>query len=122
MPTNDSDQGSKRPLVVSALCFLAVAVASWLVSLPAYFCWKMLGSTFGGKFADSSPPYQLFIVAPVGVFGVLWLMVYYWSRRKSVGGRCAAVLTLTALYLGLLIVCALIVYVGVLTRPSSFGA
>jgi hypothetical protein len=95
-------QADIRLVAVTALCFLAVAVASRFNLIVGLFCWSMLATTFGSYFADNNHGvlYLLLAVVQTGLFALLWLPIFYLSRRKSLGLRCVFIVALTVVYLG----------------------
>jgi hypothetical protein len=89
-------------VAVTVLCFLAVAFVSRCNLILGLFCWGMLAATFGSHAADNSGGvlYLLLAVVQTGLFALLWLPIFYLSRRKSLGVRCGLVVALTVVYLG----------------------
>jgi hypothetical protein len=90
-----------RPVAVTVLCFLAVALVSPLSLILGLVCWGVLANTFGSYFADNSGAvfYLLLAIVQTSLFGLLWLPVSSLSRGKSVAVRCGLVVALTLVYL-----------------------
>jgi hypothetical protein len=100
-PTTDQ-RPDVRLVAVAALCLLTVAIVSPSNLILGLFCWSMLATTFGSYFADNNPGvlYLLLAVVQTGLFALLWLPIFYLSRRRSMGVRCGFIIALTVVYLG----------------------
>jgi len=97
-----TDQDKNRILIVTVLCFLAVALLSQFNLILGLVCWTLLASKCGSSFADNSGGmlYLLLALVQTGLFALLWAPVNYAARRKPVGLRCGLVVALTAAYIG----------------------
>src|SRR5687768_6853835 len=92
---NGSTRLHGRLYAVTALCFLAAALAAWVSPLPGL----LIQDLFGGLLPDPlTAPVDLLRLYPFGLFVALWAAVHASFRRRPMGDRCAAVLGLTALY------------------------
>jgi len=102
MSLPDISMRDKRPRAVSILCFVVVTLTSPFNLILGLMCWSLLRISFGAYFADNNGGtlFLLLALTQTGLFAILWLPTYMFTRRLSATTRCVLVLVLTFLYLG----------------------